>query len=67
VTGSRLLVQVDRDRCMGSGSCAFHAPETFDLDDTAKVLLLDTRDPDDRIRAAVESCPTKAIILTEEG
>jgi ferredoxin len=44
---SRLEVRVDRDLCMGSGSCAFHAPETFDLDDDMKVLVLAGRDADD--------------------
>ena len=28
-----LSIKVDRERCMGSGNCAFHAPNTFDLDD----------------------------------
>jgi len=70
VSGSRLAITVDHDRCMGSGSCSFHASNTFDLDDSCKVVLLDTRDSDEAIRAAAESCPTHAIGLrdtNEEG
>ena len=50
---------------MGSGSCSFQAPDTFDLDDDGKVIVLDARDPDDHIRAAADSCPTRAITLVE--
>ena len=50
---------------MGSGSCCFQAPATFDLDDDeGKVIVLDTRDPDALIRAAADACPTRAITLT---
>jgi ferredoxin len=58
-------IAVDRDVCMGSGSCSFHAPATFDIDDECKVVLLDTRDSDEDIRAAADACPTRAITLTE--
>jgi ferredoxin len=65
VSGSELVVTVDRGVCMGSGSCSFHAPDTFDLDDECKVVLLETRDPDDSIRAAADACPTRAIKIAE--
>jgi ferredoxin len=61
---TRLEISVDRDVCMGSGSCGFHAPETFDLDDECKVVVLDGRDPDERIIAAADACPTRAISLS---
>jgi ferredoxin len=65
VSAPELDVTVDRSVCMGSGSCSFHAPDTFDLDDECKVVLLETRDPDDSIRAAADACPTRAITITE--
>jgi ferredoxin len=53
---------------MGSGNCLFHAPDTFDLDDDeSKVVLLDTRDSDDAIRAAADACPTRAITIIERS
>jgi ferredoxin len=62
-------IRVERDRCMGSGSCSFHAPRTFDIDDDMKVVVLDGDDADSEaaIRAAVESCPTRAITLADAG
>jgi ferredoxin len=58
-------IQIDRERCMGSGSCVFHAPETFDVDDEGKAVLLDAGgDEPDAVRAAVEGCPTRALSLT---
>ncbi|WP_347280132.1 (4Fe-4S)-binding protein [Frankia sp. CcI49] len=56
-------LHVDRDLCMGSGSCAFQAPAMFDLDDEMKVVRLDGSDSADALRAAVESCPSGALRL----
>ena len=62
----QLLINLDRDSCMGFGMCLFHAPMTFDIDDDdMKVILLDTRDDVVAIRAAAESCPKHVITLTE--
>jgi ferredoxin len=38
---SRRIV-VDRERCIGSGNCCFYAPNTFDLDDELKSVVIDT-------------------------
>jgi ferredoxin len=62
---SRYEIRVDRERCMSNGSCTYHAPATFDTDDEGKVLLLEGRDPDERIRVAADACPSRAILLTE--
>lgn len=61
---TEIEVTVDRDACSGSGNCLFHAPNTFDMDDDCKVVLLDTRDDDVAIRNAAEGCPTRAIRIT---
>jgi ferredoxin len=59
-------ISIDRDRCMGSGSCGFYAPATFDIDDEMKAFVIDPGgDPDERIQLAAASCPTNAITLTE--
>ena len=61
-----LQIIVDREKCMGSGNCSFHAPAVFDLDDELKVVVLDPAgDPDDAIRLAAEGCPTGAITVGE--
>ena len=59
-----LEIHIDREACMGSGNCAFYAPATFDLDDEMKVIVVDPAgDPDERIRLAVDGCPTRALSL----
>ena len=59
-----MTIVVHREKCMGSGNCAFFAPETFDLDDDMKVVVTDPAgNSDDDIRAAVEGCPTHALTL----
>jgi ferredoxin len=59
-----LDISVDRDTCMGSGNCSFHAPATFDLDDAMKAVVLDAAgDPDDAILRAADGCPTRAITV----
>lgn len=63
---SRYVIKVDVERCVGTGSCTTHAPETFDTDDAGKVVLLPGRDSDDRIRVAADACPVRAIALAED-
>jgi ferredoxin len=59
-------VTVDRDACIGSGSCVVYAPGTFTQDAEAKAVVLDgAADPLDTVRVAVEACPTRALHLIE--
>jgi ferredoxin len=65
---ANLEIRIHRDLCMASGQCAFHAPNTFDIDDEMKVTVLapgdaDGIDDDHAIRAAIASCPTRALEL----
>ena len=61
-------VQVDRDRCVGSGVCESLAPEFFELDDDG-VLVVHRSEPDEgqlgAVHDAVQSCPTRALALSE--
>lgn len=60
----RPVVVVDRTTCIGSGMCVMYAPNTFDQDGEAKVVLTDpSGDPPDTVRTAVEACPTGALRL----
>jgi ferredoxin len=62
-----LSIRIDASRCMGSGSCTFWAPGTFDVGDDNVVVVLDpSGDEDERIRKAVEACPTQALSLAED-
>jgi ferredoxin len=64
--GRRIVV--DRERCIGSGNCCFYAPNTFDLDDELKSVVVDPGgdDPAD-VRAAVEGCPVNAISIQDDA
>ena len=59
-----MKIRADRELCAGTGSCAFLAPGTFDVDDEGKVVILDGADPEEDVRAAVDSCPQRALSLT---
>jgi ferredoxin len=60
-------ISIDRERCMGSGNCAFWAPATFDLGDDMKAIVLDPDgDGADKVRNAVEACPTHALSIVAE-
>jgi ferredoxin len=59
-----LEVRVDRERCMGSGNCAFRSPQTFDLgDDGIAVVVGDPAADEERVRHAVDDCPTRALSI----
>jgi len=61
-------VQVDRERCVGSGVCESLAPEVFEIDDDG-VLVVHRPEPADEeldgVRDAVQSCPARALELAE--
>lgn len=52
---------------MGSGVCSFHAPNTFDLDDACKSFVVGVNDAEESIRNAAESCPQRAITVTDSA
>jgi ferredoxin len=61
-------VVVDRDRCVGSGSCEALAPVVFEVDDDGVLALLRPEPADDEladVRDAVQACPTRALTLAE--
>jgi ferredoxin len=59
-------ITIDREKCMGSGNCSFWAPATFDLDDDMKAVVVDPNgDSVDKLRNAVEACPTHALAIEE--
>lgn len=61
-------VTVDRDVCMGSGNCLFHAEEVFDLDDDGVATVVDPNGaPLEKVVDAAKHCPTGAISVTHDG
>ena len=63
-----LDVEIDRDRCMGSGHCTFTAPGAFDLDEDQVAFVVDPDGaPEDDVVLAARKCPTKAITVRRDG
>lgn len=61
-------VSVDRNLCIGAASCIAVAPKTFQLDNEAKAIFLDTAEEElpDTIMDSAKSCPVAAIIIHDE-
>ena len=67
--GTRLRVVSDVSRCIGAGLCVGLAPGTFDLGTDGQVVVLRSladAESLERIRQAIDSCPTAALGLEEE-
>ena len=79
----KLTITVDPDLCIGAASCVTIAPETFQLNDENKAVVLDhgtepgghnyqriievTEDEKSGIILAAQSCPTLAITIVDEA
>jgi len=63
-----MKITVDRAKCEGYGKCVEATPKVFKLDEKFIATVADARgDADEKILLAAKICPTKAIILEEEG
>lgn len=65
-----MRIEVDVERCCGSGNCVLAVPTVFDQDDQrGLVVLLDPQPPaavHDLVRRAVDVCPSGAIRLVAD-
>ena len=65
-----MRVRVDYEKCNVNAYCARIAPEVFDIDDETETLKILQEEPAaelrEKVREAVESCPTQALSLAEE-
>ena len=61
-------VSVDADLCQGHAMCEMESPDHFRVPKRGIVEILDPEPPEEArpdIERAVESCPTRALIITE--
>jgi ferredoxin len=59
-------VDVDRDLCIGSGTCVRLAPRVFVLDEEEISVVVDPHAAEiDKLRLAADACPTEAIRIGE--
>ncbi len=62
-------IEVDLDLCQGHAMCELESPDYFRVPKRGTVEILDTEPPDGaraEIQRAVESCPTRALIVIEK-
>jgi ferredoxin len=61
-------VEVDRERCVGSGACEALAPDVFEVDDEGLLVVHRSRPAGSEladVEDAVRACPTRALSLAE--
>ena len=62
-------VEVEPEFCQGHAMCELEAPDYFRVPQRGTVEILDAEPPDEAheaITRAVESCPTRALRITEK-
>ncbi len=63
----KYTVKVIREKCIGAASCVAVAPQTFKLDDeNIAIVLAQKLDSDENLLLSAQSCPTAAIIVTDD-
>ncbi|MFA6981504.1 MAG: ferredoxin [Patescibacteria group bacterium] len=59
-------VKVIRNACISAGSCIAVSPTVFQFDAENKAIILDgAQDDEANILMAAQSCPTKAVVITD--
>lgn len=61
-----MKIKVDKNKCIGCGTCVAIAPKSFKLGDDGKSQPIEPPEDDkETIRNAVDSCPVVAIKLAD--
>lgn len=59
-------IVIDRDACIGCGTCEAIAPKTFELDKNLKSVVKEgSTDSKENLQNAIQSCAVEAIIITD--
>jgi ferredoxin len=62
-----MKVKVDKNICIGCGTCVVIAPKSFKLGDDCKAEIVEPQeDNKEKIKEAVDSCPVSAIKSTDQ-
>ncbi len=66
---AKYKITVDRNLCIGAGTCVAIAPQAFALDNEAKAIVLDSASNEDEntVLESAKACPVAAIILVDDA
>lgn len=57
-----MKIDIDKDLCIGCGTCVSIAPKSFKLTDNGKAEVIEPQEDDKtKIKEAIDSCPVSAI------
>ena len=57
-------IKIDKEKCIGCGTCAALCPEAFELGSDFKAIVKDNANPEDKsVMDAIKSCPVEAISI----
>ena len=60
-----MKIIVDKNLCIGCGTCVAIAPKSFKLDNEGKAEVVETpQDKEEAIKEAIDNCPVGAIKST---
>lgn len=60
-----MKIIIDKNLCLGCGTCVVMAPKTFKLGTDGKVEVIEPAgDKEETIKEAIDSCPVNAIKST---
>lgn len=64
-----VTMKIDRNLCIGAGTCVALAPKAWALDSEAKAIILDTssEESDQALMDAAKGCPVAAITITDSA
>lgn len=60
------MIKIDREKCIGCGTCVALAGNTFKMDDDNKAVVINESGDDlEIIKMAMDACPVQCISLEE--
>ena len=65
-----MKIKVDKEECIGCGSCSAVCPDVFDLNDENKAIMKDTNSDqgesnNECVKEAIDVCPVDVIKIEE--